>query len=70
MVPPSPSGDRGERVIFSVLSKNHAWMQALTKPAPLSTSCKDKLPLRGGFTRASRHAGVSMCICALLDVSI
>ena len=34
------------------------------------TLCNDKLPLREGFTPESRHAGVSMCIGALLDMSV
>jgi hypothetical protein len=45
-------------------------IQTLTRPAPLSTFWNDKLPLREGFTRESRHAGVSMCIGALPGMSI
>jgi hypothetical protein len=45
-------------------------IQTLTKPASLNTFWNDKLPLREGFTRESRHAGVSMCIGALPGMSI
>jgi hypothetical protein len=58
------------RGISSALPENHAADTDFDQASPVEHICNDKLPLREGFIRESRHSRVSMCIGALPGMSI